>query len=138
MISMFQCLNIFGRKQQASKSLVNELPLTVQLPAGFEGQTVPSSTVMLAFLWQHYGLDLLHPELDRWLEENAPDVRYAVAENKSASSDKRSKLRVGANGTMRVRLSLKVDQRLREVSSQYILWQVGDSMEPRTELRLTA
>jgi hypothetical protein len=118
---MFQSINIFGRKEQnRAAELIDQLPVMVEMPAGFEGKTVSSSTVMMALLWQQYGLDLLHPEFSRWLEQNAPDVKYAVAQNK-VKNNERAGLRVGADGTIKVQLSPKVDDRLREISSQYIL-----------------
>ena len=126
---MFQSINIFGRKQEGrANSMINQFPVMVEMPAGFEGKTVSSSTVMMALLWQQYGLDLLHPEFNRWLEQNAPDVKYAVAQNRCKNSE-RAGLRVGADGGIKVQLSLEVDRRLREVASQYIMWQ----MEPEKE-----
>jgi hypothetical protein len=55
-------------------------------------------------------------------------VKYAVAQN-SVKNGVNEGLRVGAGGMVRVQLSLEFDQRLREISSQYILWQ----MEPENE-----
>jgi hypothetical protein len=121
MIKMFQSINIFGRKQQnRAASMIDQLPVIVEMPAGYEGKTVSSSTVMMALLWQQYGLDLLHPEFNRWLEQNAPDVKYAVAQNRHKDGE-RAGLRVGTDGKIKVQLSPKVDDRLREISSQYIL-----------------
>jgi hypothetical protein len=118
---MFQSINIFGRKEQnRAAELIDQLPVMVEMPAGCEGKTVSSSAVMTALLWQQYGLDLLHPEFSRWLEQNAPDVKYAAAENKAKNGDG-AELRVEADGTIKVQLSPKVDDRLREISSQYIL-----------------
>jgi hypothetical protein len=119
MIKMFHSINIFGRKQQnRAAELIDQLPVTVKMPAGYEGKTVSSSTVMMALLWQQYGLDLLHPEFSRWLEQNAPDVKYAVAQNRVKNG---AELRVGVDGRIKVQLSPEVDDRLREVSSQYII-----------------
>jgi hypothetical protein len=119
MIKMFHSINIFGRKQQNRVAeLIDQFPVTVKMPAGYEGKTVSSSTVMMALLWQQYGLDLLHPEFNRWLEQNAPDVKYAVAQNRVKNG---TELRVGADGRIKVQLSPEVDDRLREVSSQYII-----------------
>jgi hypothetical protein len=116
---MFQSINIFGRKQHnRAAELIDQFPVTVEMPAGYEGKTVSSNTVMMALLWQQYGLDMLHPEFSRWLEQNAPDVKYAVAQNRIKDG---KELRVGADGRIKVQLSPKVDNRLREVSSQYIL-----------------
>jgi hypothetical protein len=91
----------------------------VEMPAGLEGRTVSSSTVMMALLWQQYGIDMRHPEFNRWLEQNAPDVKYAVARNRIRESE-RAELRVGDDGTIKVQLTAEVDERLREVSSQYV------------------
>jgi hypothetical protein len=121
MINMFQSISIFGRKQQnRAASMIDQLPVTVEMPAGYEGKTVTSNTVMMALLWQQYGLDLLHPEFSGWLEQNAPDVKYAVAQNRCKNGE-RAGLRVGADGRINVQLSPEVDDRLREISSQYIL-----------------
>jgi hypothetical protein len=126
---MFQSINIFGRKQQnRAASMIDQLAVMVEMPAGFEGKTVSSSKVIAALLWQQYGLDMLHPEFSRWLEQNAADVKYAAALNRFKSG-KNTTLRVGADGKIKVQLSQEVDQRLREVSSQYIMWQ----MEPVKE-----
>jgi hypothetical protein len=121
MINMFQSINIFGRKQQnRAASMIDQLPVMVEMPAGYEGKTVSSNKVMMALLWQQYGLDLLHPEFSRWLEQNAPDVKYAVAQNRCKNGE-RAGLRVGADGRIKVQISPEVDDRLREISSQYIL-----------------
>ncbi len=110
-------------------TIAGELPVMLEMPGGSEGKTVPTNTVLMALLWQQYGLDLPHPEVSRWLERYAPDVKYAVARNKSMRSDEDdpAELKVSSDGTIKVHLSLEVDQRLREVSSQYIRWQ---SREP--------
>jgi hypothetical protein len=47
-------------------------------------------------------------------------------------------INIGPTGIIEFHLSLNVDDRLREVSSQYILSQVQHSMEPETELPLAA
>ena len=119
---MFQSINIVGRKQKDSEfSMINH-PVAVVMPAGFEGTSVPASAVMMALLWQEYGLDLLHPQFNRWLERNAPDVKSAVAQNKQG-------LRVGADRQIKLQISPAFDQRVREVSSNYILWQMEPEME---------
>jgi hypothetical protein len=121
MIKMFQSINIFGRKEQNRVAvMIDQLPVIVEMPAGYEGKTVSSSTVMMALLWQQYGLDLLHPEFSRWLEQHAPDVKYAVAQNRCKNVESAG-LRVGTDGRIKVQLSSEVDDRLREISSQYIL-----------------
>jgi hypothetical protein len=117
---MFQSIINFTREQQDSMtSIVDQASVKVEMPAGYEGKTVSSSAVMMALLWQQYGLDMRHPEFNRWLEQNAPDVKYAVAKNKFKMSESAG-LKVGADGTIKVQLSPEVDERLREVSSQYI------------------
>ena len=129
---MFKSFNI-GRKQQGStQTVVNEMPVKLRMPVGFQGKSVPTSIVMMELLWQQYGLDLVHPEVSRWLERNAPDVKYAMSQLAGGQ------IEVGSKGTVELNLSLKADDRLREVSSQYILSQVGHSMEPQPELRLAA
>jgi hypothetical protein len=126
MAKTFHDFAAFGSRREApARSAAGELQVMLEMPDGCEGKTVPTSTVMMALLWQHYGLDLPHPEVSRWLEQNAPDVKYAVARNKSTGSDddESAGLKVSSNGTIKVHLSPEVDQRLREVSSQYIRWQ---------------
>jgi hypothetical protein len=126
---MFQSINIFGRKQQnRAASMIDQLPVMVEMPAGYEGKTVSSNTVMTELLWQQYGLDLLHPEFSRWLEQNAPDVKYAVAQN-GCKNGESAELRVGADGRIKVQISLEIDRRLREVTSQYIMWQMESEKE---------
>jgi hypothetical protein len=126
---MFQSINIFARKEQYSAAEpIDQLTVIVEMPARFEGTKVSSRAVMISLLWQQYGLDLLHPEFSRWLEQNARDVKYAVAQN-SVPNGVNAGLRVGANGMVKVQLSLEFDRRLREVSSQYIMWQMGPEME---------
>jgi hypothetical protein len=136
---MFQCLNIFSRKQQGvTKPVAHELSVELIIPACYHGKAVPSSLVLMELLWQQYGLDLLHPEVSRWLEQNAPDVKYAAARNQFASDNDSAQFVVGRQGTVELRLPLEVDDRLREVSSQYILSQLQHSMEPETEPQLAA
>jgi hypothetical protein len=138
-ITMFQCLDIFGRKQSKFKNPAeNELSIELIMPAYYQGKTVPSSIVMMELLWQQYGLDMLHPEVSRWLEKNAPDVKYAAVRNQFASGNDKAQFKVGSQGTVELQLSLDVDDRLREVSSQYILSQVRHSFEPETEPQLAA
>jgi hypothetical protein len=121
---MFQSINTVGREQHYSAASMNEqLTVMVEMPVRFEGRPVSSRAVMISLFWQQYGLDLLHPEFSRWLEQNAPDVKYAVAQN-SAKNGVNAGLRVGADGKVKVELPLEFDQRLREVSSQYIMWQI--------------
>jgi hypothetical protein len=125
---MFQSLNTVGRKQHYSAAeLIDQLTVMVEMPVRFEGRPVSSRAVMISLLWQQYGLDLLHPEFSRWLERNAPDVKYAVAQN-SVNNGVNAGLRVGADGMVKVELSLDFDQRLREVSSQYMRWQMEPQM----------
>jgi hypothetical protein len=134
---MFQSLAVFRRKRRSFAPQAVSLPMVsapmvpaedlrvmLEMPMGSEGQMVPTGTVIRALLWQHYGLDLLHPEVSRWLEQHAPDVKYAVAENRFASGSDGAEFRVGSNGMMKVSLSPKVDDRLREVSSRYLMTQL--------------
>jgi hypothetical protein len=81
---------------------------------------------------------MLHPEVSRWLEKNAPDVKYAAVRNQFASGNDKTQFKVGSQGTVQLQLSLETDDRLREVSSQYILSQVRHSFEPETEPQLAA
>jgi hypothetical protein len=123
---MFRSINIFGRKQRDSEvTMGNHYQVEVEMPDGSEGRTVSSRTLMMALLWQQYGLDLLHPEFSRWLEQNAPDVKFAIAQT-GHGTDKGAELRAGDDGRIKVQLTPAVDRRLREVSSEYIFWQ----MEP--------
>jgi hypothetical protein len=126
---MFQSINVFGREQHYSADSMNDqLTIMVEMPVRFEGRPVSPRAVMISLLWQQYGLDLLHPEFSRWLEQNAPDVKYAVAQN-SVKNGVNAGLRVGADGMVKVELSLDFDQRLREVSSQYMRWQMEPQMQ---------
>jgi hypothetical protein len=135
---MFNGFAIFRRKRQSSARY--ELSVTLQMHGRSEGETVSTSTVVRELLWQHYGLDLRHPEVSRWLEQNAPDVKYAVVEDQLASGDNRNKLRIGPNGMMTVHLWLEVEDRLREVSYRYILrqsahfdqWAAGGALDGHT------
>ncbi len=130
---MFQNITDFGQKQRGSvDSDGTGLPLTLVVSGAAEGTLVPASTVITALLWQQYGLDMLHPEVSRWLEKNAPDVKYAIARNKFArgANINNANFRVGRNGTLKVHLTLEIDDRLRKVSSDYLWWQVERSMEP--------
>jgi hypothetical protein len=135
---MFHGFAIFRRKRQASARY--ELSVTLQMQGWSEGETVSTSTVVRELLRQHYGLDLRHPEVSRWLEQNAPDVKYAVVEDQLASGDNRNKLRIGPNGMMTVHLWLEVEDRLREASYRYILrqsvhfdqWAAGGALDGHT------
>jgi hypothetical protein len=133
MMKMLQQIYSFVRKARVEQApenapLSNQNPVAVEMPAGSEGQTVSSTSVMMALLWQHYGLDLLHPEFSRWSEQNAPDVKYAVALNDRGNAES-SGLIVGADRKIKVQISPVVDQRLRDVSSEYILWQLNSEKE---------
>src|SRR5262245_37911200 len=97
------------------------LPFTLEAPGRSEGESVSASALVRELLWQHYGLDMLHTKVSRWLERWGRDVKYARAESEAASSDERVRLRVGPNGTVKVYLSLEIDDLLRAVSSQYFL-----------------
>jgi hypothetical protein len=131
---MFQSINVFGRNQHYSAdSMSDQLTIMVKMPVNFEGRPVSSRAVMISLLWQQYGLDLLHPEFSRWLEQNAPDVKYAVAQT-SVKNGVNAGLRVRADGKIKVQLSQEFDQRLREVSSQYIMWQMEPEMEQMDQI----
>jgi hypothetical protein len=133
---MFQSFNTFGRKQQDfTNPVVNELSVKLRMPAGYQGKAVPTSIVVMELLWQQYGLDMIHPQVSRWLEQNAPDVKYMAAKSQFARGND---VNVGPTGIIELLLPLKLDDRLREVSSQYILSQVQHSMEPEAELPLAA
>jgi hypothetical protein len=134
---MFQGINTFGtfgHKQQYSAAelidQLDQLTVMVEMPVRFGGRPVSSRAVMISLLWQHYGLDLLHPEFSRWLEQHAPDVKYEVAQN-SVKNGVNTGLLVGADGKVKVQLSLKFDRRLREISSQYMMWQTEPEKEQR-------
>jgi hypothetical protein len=132
---MFQSINTTVSKQQDfTNPIVNELSIKLRMPAGYQGKVIPTSIVVMELLWQQYGLDVIHPEVSRWLEKNAPEVKYMAGANGSEGS----KFRVKPNGTIDLLLPLKTDDRLREVSSQYILSQVERDLEPVTEFRLAA
>ncbi|HKX28353.1 MAG TPA: hypothetical protein VJ302_11695 [Blastocatellia bacterium] len=133
---MFQSIkSVNHRQSEFTNPVATEVPVKLRMPAGYRGQTVPASIVVLELLWQQYGLDLLHPEVSRWLERNAPDVKGAIAGNRVLSGDR---FEVGSRATIELRLTLKADDRLREVSSQYLLSQVQPSMELEQELRPAA
>lgn len=111
-----------------------ELTVILPMPEAGEGKTVPAGAVIREILWQLYGLDLPHPEFNSWLEQNAPDVKYAVARYQSThGEDCANEFKVGSDGTIKVQLSVEFDQRLREVSSQYMRWQVQEPGEPYIE-----
>jgi hypothetical protein len=133
---MLQNINTVGHKQHYSAApMVDQITVMVEMPARFEGRPVSSRAVMISLFWQQYRLDLLHPIFSRWLEQNAPDVKYAVAQN-SVKNGVNAGLRVGADGKVKVQLPLEFDQRLREVSSQYMTWQMRPRMKqarPRME-----
>jgi hypothetical protein len=136
---MFQSFNTFGRKQQAiTNPVVNELSVKLRMPACYQGKAVPTSIVVMELLWQQYGLDMIHPKVSQWLEKNAPDVKYMAAKTQFVRGNDRTEVNVGSTGIIEMHLPLKLDDRLREVSSQYILSQVQHSTETETELPLAA
>src|SRR5262245_15017006 len=124
-----------SKQQDFTNPVVNELSVKLRMPAGYQGKVVPTSIVVMELLWQQYGLDVIHPEVSRWLEKNAPEVKNMAARTSNGDG---SKFTVKANGTIDLLLPLKTDDRLRAVSSQYILSQVQRDLEPVTELRLAA
>jgi hypothetical protein len=127
---MFQCLNIIGYKQQDFTNLqVSELPVKLTMPAGYRDKAIPTSIVVKELLWQQYGMDLTHPEVSRWLEQNAPDVKDAAADHQFTDVDDQKE-------TIEFHLPLEIDDRLREVSTQYFLSQIQYSIEPETQPQL--
>src|SRR5262245_2884835 len=133
---MFQSLNILGHQHRSSAPLAaDELSVSLSFLAGSQGKMIPVSIVVLELLWQHYGLDLLHPAVNRWLEQNAPDVKYAIAATRFANGTDHTQthFKVGPDGKIKLRLSLKVDDRLRSVVSQYLLNQIQPTLEPQAE-----
>jgi hypothetical protein len=136
---MFQSFNTSNRKQKDfTNPVINEMSVKLRMPAGYQGKAIPTSIVVMELLWQQYGLDMIHPEVSRWLEKNAPDVKYMAAKTQFVRGNDRTEVNVGPTGIIELHLPLKLDDRLREVSSQYILSQVQHSMEPETDLPLAA
>ncbi|MBO0798324.1 MAG: hypothetical protein J2P31_05835 [Blastocatellia bacterium] len=116
----------------------DKLLVKLRMPAGYRGKVVPSSIVMMELLWQQYGLDIIHPQVNRWIEKNAPDLKYMAASMAVNNQFSGNKFRADLNGIVNLQLSLNLDDRLREVSSSYIRSQVETSIEPETGLRLVA
>ena len=136
LITMFQSLN---RKQQDFRNpVVDGLTVKLRMPACYLGKAAPTSIVVMELFWQQYGLDILHPAVNRWLEQNAPDVKSAAAKSQFVGGDTNSQIKVSPQGTIELRLPLKIDDRLREVSSLYILSQIHHSIEPETDLPMAA
>jgi hypothetical protein len=139
MITMFQSFNTFNHKQKDfTNPVINEMSVKLRMPAGYQGKAVPTSIVVMELLWQQYGLDMIHPKVSQWLEKNAPDVKYMAPRNQFARGNDSTEVNVGPTGIIELHLPLKLDDRLREVSSQYILSQVQHSMGSETELPLAA
>jgi hypothetical protein len=135
---MLQNINTVGHKQHYSAApMVDQITVMVEMPARFEGRPVSSRAVMISLFWQQYGLDLLHPIFSRWLEQNAPDVKYAVAQN-NVKNSVNAGLRVGTDGKIKVQLSIEFDRRLREVSSQYLMWQMEPEREEEGQIAASA
>jgi hypothetical protein len=111
---------------------MDELVVRLKLPVGWQGRVVPASIVVMELMWQHYGLDMLHPEVSRWLEQNAPDLKSALSGHQFMDDDC---FQVGANRIIELRLSLETDDRLRAVSTQYLLSQIQSPVENQTEYR---
>src|SRR5262245_54317870 len=117
---MIQCLNIHEYNQQEFTNIaVCEQTVKLIIPACYQGRPVTTSIIMMELLWQQYGLDTIHPEVSRWLEQNAPDVKNAAADNQFAYSDDCAQIEVEPNGTIELHLPLELNDRLREVSTQY-------------------
>jgi hypothetical protein len=133
---MFQSFN--RQQQNIANPVVDGLTIKLRMPACYSGKAAPTSIVVMELLWQQYGLDILHPVVNRWLERNAPDVKSAAAKAQFVGGDANSQIKVGLQGTIELRLPLKIDDRLREVSSQYIMSQVQHELEPETNLPLAA
>jgi hypothetical protein len=133
MINSFNTSN--NNQQVFIKPVTNKMSVNLRMPAGYQGKVVSRSIVMMELLWQQYGLDLIHPEVSQWLERNAPDVKNLVA--KSNGNNGRQ-FKVEANGTIELQFPLSIDDRLREVSSEYIWSQVQNSIDPQTEFPLAA
>jgi hypothetical protein len=125
-IKMFQSI-------KGGNTKANEMSVKLRMPLGFQGKTVPMNVVVMELLWQQYGLDMLHPEVSRWMDQHAPEVKSLVASHHNNAG-----FTVSPKGTVEMQVSLRTDDRLREVSSQYILSQVGHSAAPQQELRLAA
>ncbi|HKX29198.1 MAG TPA: hypothetical protein VJ302_15995 [Blastocatellia bacterium] len=127
---MFQNVNRFNAHQSVNaETVANQMPVKLRMPLGFRGRTVPMNIVVMELLWQQYGLDLLHSEVSNWLERNAPEVKALVA------GDHQSHFTVGSKGTIEMQVSLRTDDRLREISSRYLQSQVERSMaQPELEL----
>jgi hypothetical protein len=136
---MFQSIYIPVGKQQpvTTGPVADKLLVKLRMPAGYQGKIVPTSMVVMELLWQQYGLDLIHPEVSRWIVKNAPDLKYMAASMAVNNQFAGSKFRASMNGTVELHLPLNVDDRLREVSSQYIRSQVN-SIDAETELQLAA
>ncbi|HKX32466.1 MAG TPA: hypothetical protein VJ302_32570 [Blastocatellia bacterium] len=119
-----QSLDFGERRRKTALYLVTEeRSVELRLPLGFQGETVPACIVVMELLWQCYGLDLLHPTVARWLEQNAPDLKSSVTDGgfvTGADRDGRG-FKVESNGTLQVFLSLRVDDRLRDISYRYLL-----------------
>ena len=136
---MLQNFNLSERNQQDfSNPLNNKISVKLRMPSCYLGKAVPTSIVVMELLWQQYGLDLLHPQVSQWLERNAPDVKYAAARGRFVGAGNDSQFKVGPDGTVELHLTLKSDDRLREISSQYLLSQLQHSIEPEAELQLAA
>lgn len=133
---MFQNNN--RNQQNFTNPAVDGVTVSLRMPACYLGKAAPASIVVMELLWQQYGLDLLHPEVSRWLERNAPDVKQAAAKSQLVLGDASAQVNVGSQGTVELRLSLNVDDRLRTISTQYILNQVQGSIRPETDLPLAA
>jgi hypothetical protein len=133
---MFQSFN--SKQQNLTNPVVDGVTIKLRMPACYSGKNAPTSIVVMELLWQQYGLDILHPAVNRWLERNAPDVKSAAANTQFVGGDANSQIKVGQQGTIELRLTLKIDDRLREVSSQYIMSQIQHELEPETDLPLAA
>ena len=136
---MFQSSNRFRCEHQGSVPMapmkMDELVVRLKLPVGWQGMIVPTSIVLMELMWQHYGLDLFHPNVSRWLEHNAPDVQSAVFGNQVPDGDGQDqpRFRVGADRIIELRLPLETDDRLRAVTTQYLRSQIQSPVKLQTK-----
>src|SRR5262245_49523461 len=121
---MFQSSNTFRCEHQGPvPKAMDELVVRLKLPPVWRGKTIPTNIVIMELMWQHYGLDLFHPQVSRWLEQNAPDLQSVASGNQFMNGDGQDQpgFRVGADRIIELRFSLETDDRLRAVTTQYLL-----------------
>src|SRR5262245_30433753 len=91
-VKMFQSI-------KGGNTTTNQLSVELRMPLGFQGKTVPMNIVVMELMWQQYGLDLLHPVVSRWLEQNAPEIKSLIS-----SDHKNAGFPVGPEGTIEMQL----------------------------------